>query len=327
MYSFANPFESSFGPGSGRRGHHGWGPQQPPHRGPHDGRSGFGPHGRFPGQHIPPFWPHGHRGFGPFPPRRPEWGPEDDGDYSSSDEDEKPPKKREEDSSSDSSDSSSESEVECHRKGRKHGGRGHRGGGGHHCPDHHHRRHHSRDHGRHGRHHHGGRDHGHHRRHGGGGHCWPPHWPPHRHHHRRGPWGPEVDEDLPVEDASGFGSDYQVIQNDITTEMNNLQLQDVPQDKSSKKCFKVALNADGFKVKDIRIRRNKGQLLVEGKQNAKTYLGTFQRSFSYTITIPSGINPKKIKTKLGPDGVLRIKAKKNNEESDNEEVEEIPIKE
>jgi hypothetical protein len=336
MYSSINPF-GGFEHGSGRRGppgcrhgggqwpsSHGWGHYGDHHDagqwhplpfnpfGPHGGRGrgGFRSHG------------HGYGSFGPWTPGRRGWAPEDDEDYSSSSEDEEPKKKPDDDSSSDSSDSNSDSDIECHGMEKHHGGRGRRGGG--YCPDRHHhrRRHHSRDHGRHG--HHGG--HGHHRRHGGGGHCWPPH---RRHHHHggRGPWGATADEDLPVEDASGFGSDYQVIQNDITAEMNNLQLQDDgPQDKSSKKCFKVALNADGFKVKDIRIRCNKNQLLVEGKQNSKTYLGTFQRSFAYTITIPAGVNSKKIRTKLGQDGVLRIRAKKSRE-TDNDEVEEIPIKE
>ena len=96
-----------------------------------------------------------------------------------------------------------------------------------------------------------------------------------------------------------------------------------------KKCFRVALNADGFKCKDIRIRRHQNQLLVEGKQNAKTYLGSFQRTFAYTINIPTGINPKKIKTKLGPDGVLRIRAKKSRRDGKdgNDDVEEIPVAE
>jgi len=112
---------------------------------------------------------------------------------------------------------------------------------------------------------------------------------------------------------------------------NNTAAEEPPK---KKKCFKVALNADGFKAKEIRIRHHQNQLRVEGKQNAKTFLGTFQRSFSYTINIPAGINPKKIKTKLGPDGILRIKAKKSKPAKNggsgggsNDEIEVIPIKE
>uniref|UniRef100_A0AC34FHJ7 SHSP domain-containing protein n=1 Tax=Panagrolaimus sp. ES5 TaxID=591445 RepID=A0AC34FHJ7_9BILA len=337
MYSYFDPFEH----GRDRRRpphHHSYGPDEhhrhghwpPPPFGPDSRRHhGWGPHEHGGGDCPPfgPFGPHGGRGrggFGPWGPSGHGWGPEDD--YSSSEDDEQ--KKPEDGSSSDSSsDSNSDSDVDCHGKGRR--GRGHhrRGRPPHRrgCP---HRRG-GHGHGEHGHGHcwppHG---HGHHRRHGGGGHCWPPH-----HHHHQGGRdsggpGAEASKDLPVEDASGFGSDFQVIQDDVVSQMNNLQLQDDRhEDQSTKKCFKIALNADGFKIKDIRIRRHQNQLRVEGKQDAKTYLGTFQRSFAYTITIPSGVNPKKIKTKLGPDGVLRIKAKKSRNETDNEEIEEIPIKE
>jgi hypothetical protein len=323
MYSYFNPFEQ--GRYRQRSHHRSFGP--PPFG--LDNGNGCGPHEHGDYPPFQPFGPHGgfglHGGrggfepWGPSGPRGRGWGPRDQDDYSSRSEDEDPKKPGEDTSSDSSSDSSSESDVECHGKGRhrrcphRRGGHGRHGGG------------HS-----HGGHGHGGHDHGGHgrHRHGRHGHCLPPH---HHHHHRgHSPWGnrAETTEDLPVEDASGFGSDYQVIQDDVVTQMNNLRVQDDGhKDQSTKKSFKVALNADGFKVKDIRIRRHQNQLRVEGKQNAKTYLGTFQRSFAYTITIPSGVNPKKIKTKLGPDGVLRIKAMKSRDGTENEEIEEISIKE
>jgi hypothetical protein len=256
------------------------------HRG---GRGGFGFHGRG----------HGHECFGPpgfFGPRGWDFQPSNE-EYSSdsSSEEEKNPKFPEEIVISDSSD------VECMEKdGKQKEGRcrrrrcGRKGGDG--C-----RR------GRFGKH---GRPDGFYgRRFGRRGRC---------------PWkeAEESNEEvIHIEDVAA--SDFHIIQDDITAEISNLQLQpDEQGKKSNKKCFKVALNVDGFKRKDFRIRRNSNFLLIEGKQNAETQLGTFQRSFAYKITIPAGIDPKKVKVKLGNDGILRIKAKKSREtNSSGEEIE------
>uniref|UniRef100_A0A914YQV4 SHSP domain-containing protein n=1 Tax=Panagrolaimus superbus TaxID=310955 RepID=A0A914YQV4_9BILA len=160
------------------------------------------------------------------------------------------------------------------------------------------------------------------RRHGKG-----KHWGPHsRRHFGRCPWNPEAaqsgDEIIPVED--GEASDFQIIQDNVTTEISNLQLQSDEQqvNQNSNKFFKIALNVNEFKAKDIRIRRSLSNLQIEAKQNAISSLGTFQRSFAYTITLPSDIDPKTIKIKLSQDGILRIKAKKSRDEIPNKEVEE-----
>ena len=66
---------------------------------------------------------------------------------------------------------------------------------------------------------------------------------------------------------------------------------------------------------DLHIKTEADILIVSAKQENKTQAGKsyVSKQFEQRFTLPSGVNPEKISSKLGVDGVLRISAPREKE--------------
>ena len=65
---------------------------------------------------------------------------------------------------------------------------------------------------------------------------------------------------------------------------------------------------------DLHIKTEADVLIISAKKENKTPAGKsyVARQFEQRFTLPSGVNPEKISSKLGADGVLRISAPREN---------------
>ena len=65
-----------------------------------------------------------------------------------------------------------------------------------------------------------------------------------------------------------------------------------------------------FPPQDLHIKTEADILIVSAKQENRTPAGKsyVSKQFEQRFTLPSGVNPEKISSKLGVDGVLRISA-------------------
>ena len=65
---------------------------------------------------------------------------------------------------------------------------------------------------------------------------------------------------------------------------------------------------------DLHIKTEADVLIISAKKENKTSAGKtyVSKQFEQRFTLPSGVNPEKISSKLGADGVLRISAPREN---------------
>uniref|UniRef100_A0AC35F1I1 SHSP domain-containing protein n=1 Tax=Panagrolaimus sp. PS1159 TaxID=55785 RepID=A0AC35F1I1_9BILA len=104
-------------------------------------------------------------------------------------------------------------------------------------------------------------------------------------------------EKIIIEDVEEFESE-------ILAKMEELETEGIEE-----KQFEVKFNIHGFTLKDIKIQRHDGQILIEGKQRAKTSFGAFYRTFTYIINIPENIETEKLYATLSDSGIFCIKSK------------------
>lgn len=92
--------------------------------------------------------------------------------------------------------------------------------------------------------------------------------------------------------------------------------ENVVEDRDS---FKVSFDVSKFKPEEITIRSEDGELVVEGKQEAKSDEGYSTRHFVRAYSLPRNIDRDTFKSRLSKDGILSIEAKKlqQTEEKDN----------
>lgn len=74
--------------------------------------------------------------------------------------------------------------------------------------------------------------------------------------------------------------------------------------------FTVEFNVAEYSPEDLHIKTEGDVLIVSAKQESKTSTGKsfVSKQFEQRFSLPSGVNPEKISSKLGVDGVLRISA-------------------
>ena len=73
--------------------------------------------------------------------------------------------------------------------------------------------------------------------------------------------------------------------------------------------FKVSFDVSKFKPEEITIRSEDGELLVEGKQEAKNE-GYSTRHFVRSYSLPRNIDRDSFQSRLSKEGILSIEAKK-----------------
>lgn len=74
--------------------------------------------------------------------------------------------------------------------------------------------------------------------------------------------------------------------------------------------FKVSFDVSKFKPEEITIRSEDGELLVEGKQEAKNEEGYSTRHFVRSYSLPRNIDRDSFQSRLSKEGILSIEAKK-----------------
>lgn len=74
--------------------------------------------------------------------------------------------------------------------------------------------------------------------------------------------------------------------------------------------FKVSFDVSKFKPEEITIRSENGELVVEGKQEAKSDDGYSTRHFVCSYSLPRNIDRDSFKSRLSKEGILSIEAKK-----------------
>merc|ERR1711971_718817 len=74
--------------------------------------------------------------------------------------------------------------------------------------------------------------------------------------------------------------------------------------------FTVEFNVAEYSPEDLHIKTEGDVMIVSAKQESKTSTGKsfVSKQFEQRFTLPSGVNPEKISSKLGVDGILRISA-------------------
>merc|ERR1712032_266569 len=74
--------------------------------------------------------------------------------------------------------------------------------------------------------------------------------------------------------------------------------------------FTVEFNVAEYSPEDLHIKTEGDVLIVSAKQESKTSTGKsfVSKQFEQRFSLPSGVNPEKISSKLGVDGILRISA-------------------
>merc|ERR1711976_223302 len=74
--------------------------------------------------------------------------------------------------------------------------------------------------------------------------------------------------------------------------------------------FVVEFNVAEYKPEELHIKTEGDTLIVSAKQESKTSTGKsyVSKQFEQRFSLPSGVNPEKISSKLGVDGMLRISA-------------------
>merc|ERR1712001_703135 len=67
-------------------------------------------------------------------------------------------------------------------------------------------------------------------------------------------------------------------------------------------------NVEEYSPEDLHIKTEADVLIISAKKENKTPAGKsyVARQFEQRFTLPSGVNPEKISSKLGTDGVLRV---------------------
>jgi len=78
--------------------------------------------------------------------------------------------------------------------------------------------------------------------------------------------------------------------------------------------FVVEFNVAEYKPEELHIKTEGDTLIVSAKQESKTSTGKsfISKQFEQRFSLPSGVNPEKISSKLGLDGMLRITAPREN---------------
>lgn len=89
--------------------------------------------------------------------------------------------------------------------------------------------------------------------------------------------------------------------------------------------FSVDFNVAEYSPEDLHIKTESDILIVSAKQENKTPAGKsyVSKQFEQRFTLPSGVNPEKISSKLGVDGVLRISAPRERESVSHKRVEAL----
>lgn len=97
--------------------------------------------------------------------------------------------------------------------------------------------------------------------------------------------------------------------------------------KNNNEGFQVQLDVSHFSPKELDVKVVDDSIVIHGKHEEKSdEHGFISREFSRRYLLPKDIEPEKIKSSLGPDGVLRVEAPKKiveQLESGNERV--VPI--
>merc|ERR1719400_419524 len=78
--------------------------------------------------------------------------------------------------------------------------------------------------------------------------------------------------------------------------------------------FSLDINVEEYSPEDLHIKTEADVLVISAKKENKTPAGKtyVSKQFEQRFTLPSGVNPEKISSKLGADGVLRISAPREN---------------
>merc|ERR1719278_1571362 len=78
--------------------------------------------------------------------------------------------------------------------------------------------------------------------------------------------------------------------------------------------FSLDINVDEYSPEDLHIKTEADVLIISAKKENKTPAGKsyVSKQFEQRFTLPSGVNPEKISSKLGADGVLRVFAPREN---------------
>lgn len=74
--------------------------------------------------------------------------------------------------------------------------------------------------------------------------------------------------------------------------------------------FKVSFDVSKFKPEEITVRSERGELVVEGKQEVKNEDGCSTRHFVRAYSLPRNIDRDSFQSRLSKDGILSIEAKK-----------------
>nr|XP_004923509.1 heat shock protein beta-1 [Bombyx mori]XP_037877363.1 heat shock protein beta-1-like [Bombyx mori] len=85
--------------------------------------------------------------------------------------------------------------------------------------------------------------------------------------------------------------------------------------KIGKDKFQLSVDVHKFNKDELRVKARPDCLVIEGKQERKTKTGYVMRRFTRKFRLPPGCSPKKIESKLSPEGILTITAPRKNWET------------
>jgi len=76
--------------------------------------------------------------------------------------------------------------------------------------------------------------------------------------------------------------------------------------------FEIALDAKDYSPEDMDVKVEGNSIILTAKQEVQEKGGTRTRVFEQKFSLPSGVNPEKVKSSLSRDGVLTITAPRGN---------------